>query len=307
MKKDVVSILDLTAEEFAGVIDLALLLKDQRARGEDHSLAKPYTLGMIFEKASTRTRISFEVGMFELGGHALFLNPNDMQLGRGEIVEDTAQVLSRYLSAVMIRSNSHETVTKLADHATIPVINGLSDLEHPCQILADAMTMRERFGTLEGLEIAWVGDGNNVCNSLILASALAGYRIRVATPGGTYAPNASILETADAIGASYTICATPAEAVAGADVIYTDTWISMGDEEEKEERLRAFDGFCVDAALLAAASERAVVMHCLPAHRGEEIAPDVIDGEQSVVFDQAENRLHAQKALLSLLLEGVGH
>ena len=303
MKKDVISILDLTADEFVQVIDLALLLKDQRARGEDHSLEKRYTLGMIFEKASTRTRISFEVGMFELGGHALFLNPNDMQLGRGEVVADTATVLSRYLSAVMIRSKSHATVTELAEHATIPVINGLSDLEHPCQILADVMTMRERFGTLDGLEIAWVGDGNNVCNSLILASALAGYHIRVATPGGVYAPDASVLARADAIGAAYTICSTPAEAVTGADVVYTDTWISMGDEAEKEERLRVFAGYCVDEELLAMASGRAIVMHCLPAHRGEEISPAVIDGEKSVVFDQAENRLHAQKALLSLLLE----
>ncbi len=302
MKKDVVSILDLTESEFHQVIDLAVRLKEQRAIGQNHALEQRYTLGMIFEKASTRTRISFEVGMFELGGHALFLNPNDMQLGRGEIIEDTAKVLSRYLSAVMIRSRSHDTVTQLAAHASIPVINGLSNLEHPCQILADVMTMRERFGTLEGLQVAWVGDGNNVCNSLILASALAGYSIRIATPDG-FEPDQNVLLRADEIGASYTLCETPADAVRGADVVYTDTWVSMGDEEEKGKRLRAFEGYCVDEELVSLASGRAIIMHCLPAHRGEEITPGVIDGEQSVVWDQAENRLHAQKALLSLLLE----
>lgn len=302
MKKDVVSILDLTESEFHQVIDRAILLKEQRAAGENHSLGKRYTLGMIFEKASTRTRISFEVGMFELGGHALFLNPNDMQLGRGEIIPDTAKVLSRYLSAVMIRSGSHDTVTELARHASIPVINGLSNLEHPCQILADVMTMREKFGSVEGLEVAWVGDGNNVCNSLILASALAGFRIRVATPPA-FGPDQTVLSLADEINAPYTICDTPAEAVKDADVVYTDTWVSMGDEAEKQERLRAFAGYSVDEELVSKASDRAVVMHCLPAHRGEEISSGVIDGKQSVVWDQAENRLHAQKALLSLLLE----
>jgi len=302
MKKDIVSILDLTEAEFHQVIDLAVRLKEQRAMGQNHSLGKRYTLGMIFEKASTRTRISFEVGMFELGGHALFLNPHDMQLGRGEIIEDTAKVLSRYLSAVMIRSKSHDMVKELARHASIPVINGLSGLEHPCQILADVMTMREQFGTLEGLQVAWVGDGNNVCNSLILASALAGYSIRIATPDA-FAPDTTVLLKADEIGASYTICGTPAEAVRGADVVYTDTWVSMGDEGEKEKRLRAFEGYCVDEELVSMAADHAIVMHCLPAHRGEEITPGVIDGKQSVVWDQAENRLHTQKALLSLLLE----
>ncbi|MBP5474996.1 MAG: ornithine carbamoyltransferase [Methanomicrobium sp.] len=303
MVKNVLSILDLTKEEFDEVISLAAELKRKRAAGVLEDILPKKTLGMIFEKSSTRTRISFDVGMYELGGHAIFLNPNEMQLGRGEEIRDTARVLSRYLSAIMIRSYLHSTIEEIAKYASIPVINGLSDKEHPCQILADVLAMKERFGDdLSKLRVAWVGDGNNVCNSLILAGAHTGFEITVSTPKG-YEPDEEVLKTAAKHGIRVKYFENPIDAVKGADVIYTDTWISMGEENEKEERLKAFKGFCVDDGLIAHANKDVVVMHCLPAHRGEEISDAVMEGEHSIIWDQAENRLHAQKALLVKLLK----
>ena len=303
MVKNVLSILDLTKDEFDGVISLAAELKKKRAAGVLEDILPKKTLGMIFEKSSTRTRISFDVGMYELGGHAIFLNPNEMQLGRGEEIRDTARVLSRYLSAIMIRSYLHSTIEEIAKYASIPVINGLSDKEHPCQILADVLAMKERFGDdLSKLRVAWIGDGNNVCNSLILAGAHTGFEITVSTPKG-YEPDEDVLKTAAKHGIRVKYFENPIDAVKGADVIYTDTWISMGEENEKEERIKAFKGFCVDDSLIAHANKDVVVMHCLPAHRGEEISDAVMEGKHSIIWDQAENRLHAQKALLVKLLK----
>ena len=300
MKRDLISMLDLSSAEIDMLLDGARRLKE--GRGEASSLLPGKTLGMIFEKASTRTRVSFEVGMFELGGHALFLNAQDLQLGRGEEIRDTARVLSRYLSAVMIRAYHHSTITEFAKYASVPVINALSDLEHPCQILADLLTIRERKGSEEGLSIAWVGDGNNVANSLILGSARQGYSVRAATPPG-YAPSSAIVDAARAEGGDVTLLRSPGEAVEGADVIYTDTWISMGSEAEALKRRAALRGYTVDEALLERASPDAIVMHCLPAHRGEEITDEVMEGVHSVVWDQAENRLHTEKALLVWLIK----
>ena len=300
MKRDLISMLDLSSAEIDMLLDGARRLKE--GRGEAQPLLSGKTLGMIFEKASTRTRVSFEVGMFELGGHALFLNAQDLQLGRGEEIRDTARVLSRYLSAVMIRAYHHSTITEFAKYASVPVINALSDLEHPCQILADLLTIRERKGSEKGLAIAWVGDGNNVANSLILGSARQGYAVRAATPPG-YAPPSAIVDAARAEGGDVTLLRSPAEAAEGADVIYTDTWISMGSEAEALQRRAALRGYTVDEALLSRASPDAIVMHCLPAHRGEEITDEVMEGVHSVVWDQAENRLHTEKALLVWLIE----
>jgi ornithine carbamoyltransferase len=302
MKKDILSILDLNGEELSDIMALAGKLKSEREKGVFTDFLYKKSVGLIFEKASTRTRISFETGIFELGGHPLFLNPNDMQLGRGELIADTARVLSRYLSAIMMRSYSHKTVEELARHSTIRVINGLSDEEHPCQILADIMTMRENFGDdLNDLSVVWIGDGNNVCNSLMLSSALTGYRVNVATPPA-YSPPEKYIQMAKKAGAKVKLFDNPHEAVDGADVIYTDTWISMGCEEEIEARINAFSGYKVDDSLLRDCGTGTIVLHCLPAHRGQEISDEVIDGPASRVWDQAENRLHAQKALLVKLL-----
>ncbi|RPJ52666.1 MAG: ornithine carbamoyltransferase, partial [Methanobacteriota archaeon] len=251
--------------------------------------------------ASTRTRISFEIGMYELGGYPLFLNPKDMQLGRGEEIRDTARVLSRYVSAVMIRAYRHSMIEEFARWAEVPVINGLSDREHPCQILADLQTLRERFGSTDGLKIAWVGDGNNVANSLILASPLTGLEVAVASPS-SYQPSPDIVREANAAGGKVWVTEDPAKAAEDADALYTDVWVSMGDEAERAARLRAFKGYTIDDALVGRAKERAIVLHCLPAHRGEEITESVIEGPRSVVWQQAENRLHAEKALLVRML-----
>jgi ornithine carbamoyltransferase len=240
--------------------------------------------------------------MNELGGHALFLNARDMQIWRGEEIRDTARAASRYVSGIMIRAYKHSTIEEFAKYATIPVINGLSDLEHPCQLLADIMTMKEHFGSLSDLKVAWVGDGNNVCNSLILSTVLTGYNVTVATPKG-YEPEDTIVKKARVLGGNVTLVRKPQDAVKDADVIVTDTWISMGDDEEKEVRLKVFKQYTVDAALLRHASPGARVLHCLPAHRGQEIADEVMEGGQSLVWDEAENRLHAQKALLVRLLK----
>jgi ornithine carbamoyltransferase len=302
MKKDFISILDISREELEGILADAEKLKRQKKAGVPHPLLAGKTLAMIFEKASTRTHISFEVGMNELGGHALFLNARDMQIWRGEEIRDTARAASRYVSAIMIRAYKHSTIEEFARYATIPVINGLSDLEHPCQLLADIMTMKEHFGSLGDLKVAWVGDGNNVCNSLILSTVLTGYDVKVATPKG-YEPEDNIVKKARALGGDVTLVRKPEDAVKDADVIVTDTWISMGDDEEKDVRLNVFRQYTVDAALLRHASPGARVLHCLPAHRGQEIADEVMEGGQSLVWDEAENRLHAQKALLVRLLK----
>lgn len=297
MKKDLLSILDLSREELLDILDDADRLKMLRREGRPHEFLLGKALALVFEKASTRTRISFEVGMAELGGHALFLNPQDLQIGRGEEIRDTARVMSRYVSGMMIRAYKHATIEEFARYSPVPVINGLSDIEHPCQILADLMTIREHFGSFGELTLAWIGDGNNVCNSLVLASALAGYRIRVASPD-RYRVSEEVVARAHAGGGEVTLLRDPAEAVTDAQVVVTDTWVSMGEEGDRENRIQAFRGYTVDAALMRRAAPDAIFMHCLPAHRGHEVADEVIEGPQSVVFDEAENRLHAQKAVL---------
>ncbi len=301
MKKDILSILDITADDLNDLIRDAVHLKAMRAGGEAHKVLDGKSLAMIFEKPSTRTRVSFEVGMTDLGGHALYLNPHDVQLGRGEEIRDMARVLSRYVSGVMIRAYRHETIADYASHSTVPVINGLSDIEHPCQVLADIMTIREHFGQSRDVKIAWVGDGNNVCNSLLLSTALTGMSMAVASPKG-YQPGQQVVGHARSVGGDVMVVESPYDAVMDADVIYTDIWVSMGEEAEHDLRMKAFTGYCISEDLLEHAAPDAVVMHCLPAHRGEEITDAVIEGPQSIVWDQAENRLHAQKALLVKLL-----
>lgn len=302
MKKDFISILDISKDELKGIIADAEKLKRQKKAGVPHALLAGKTLAMIFEKSSTRTHISFEVGMNELGGHALFLNARDMQIWRGEEIRDTARAASRYVSAIMIRAYKHSTIEEFAKFSTIPVINGLSDLEHPCQLLADIMTMKEHFGSLGDLKVAWVGDGNNVCNSLILSTVLTGYDVTVATPKG-YEPEEVFVKKARAEGGNVTLVRKPEDAVKGADVIVTDTWVSMGDDAEKDVRMKVFKQYTVDTSLMRLASSDARVLHCLPAHRGQEISDEVMEGGQSLVWDEAENRLHAQKALLVRLLK----
>jgi ornithine carbamoyltransferase len=301
MKRDLISILDLEAEDLEQIMQDAAALKALRKEGKEHPVLAGKNLAMIFEKPSTRTRISFEVGMNDLGGHALHLNHKDMQLGRGEEVRDTARVISRYVSGVMIRAFLHSTIQEFAAHATIPVINGLSDKEHPCQLLADIFTIREYFGSTEGIRVAWVGDGNNVCNSLILASGLTGMDLRIATPE-EYRPDSAVVDRGRTVGGKVAVFNSPEEAVKDAEVIFTDTWISMGDETQQAQRVKAFAGYTVDEGLLKSADPDAIVMHCLPAHRGQEITDEVLDGPQSAVWDEAENRLHVQKAVLVNLL-----
>jgi len=301
MKKDFISILDISSDELAELIATASRLKEERKIGIFPPYLTQKTLGMIFEKSSTRTRISFEVGMYELGGHALFLNPKDMQLGRGEAVRDTARVMSRFVSAIMIRAHSHQAIIELAAHGSVPVINGLSDEEHPCQILADIMTIIEHLHRTDKVKVAWIGDGNNVCNSLILSTILTGMAVRVASPPG-YQPSDAYVTIAREQGAHIEMGDDPFIAVQNADVVMTDTWVSMGHEDETREREKVFTRYQVNKELLGHARPGAIVMHCLPAHRGYEITDDVIDSDQSVVWDQAENRLHVQKALLLRLL-----
>jgi ornithine carbamoyltransferase len=302
MKSDFISILDIDRYELEELLSEAHQLKREKKAGTTHLLLAGKTLAMIFEKSSTRTHISFEVGMNELGGHALFLNARDMQIRRGEEIRDTARAASRYVSGMMIRAYKHETIEEYAKYATIPVINGLSDREHPCQLLADIMTMQEHFGSTENLRVAWVGDGNNVCNSLILSTVLTGLEVTVSTPKG-YEPDEDIVAKARSLGGKVTLIRGPETAVTDAQVIVTDTWVSMGDEGEKDERINVFKDYTVDADLMKRASPDARVLHCLPAHRGEEITDEVMEGGQSLVWDEAENRLHAQKALLVRLLK----
>jgi ornithine carbamoyltransferase len=303
--KNFISVHDLGAERFEGLLRLAVEVKlDPYAFRTD---LEGRTLGMIFQKSSTRTRVSFEVGMFQLGGHALFLSSNDIQLGRGETISDTALVLSRYLDGIMARTFAHSDVVDLARFGSIPVINGLTDDLHPCQVMADYMTLREEFGELRGRKIAYVGDGNNVAHSLAFGAAKAGMDIAIASPEGYEVQEKYVaLARADAAAAGTEILLTrdPREAVEGASAVYTDVWASMGQEEEAEERLRAFAGFTVDAELMSAAQPEAVFLHCLPAYRGKEVAAEVADGPQSRIFREAENRLHAQKAVLLWLIGG---
>ena len=297
-KRDFLAIPDFETGELYELLALARRLK--RGERRDRPLAGR-TLAMIFEKSSTRTRVSFEAGMFQLGGHALFLSSRDIQIGRGEPIRDTARVLSRYVDGIMIRTFAHATVEELARYASIPVINGLTDLLHPCQVLADCLTIQENFGDdLRPRRVAWVGDGNNMANSWVNAAYRFGFELRLACPE-QYRPDAAVLERAKAV-ASITLTADPAEAVEGADVVNTDVWTSMGQEEETAARARAFQGYHIDSRLMGRAASDAIFLHCLPAHRGEEVADEVIEGPQSRVFDEAENRLHAQKALLVRLM-----
>ena len=305
MKKDLLAISDLTLKDIEKILNRSAALKKLLKQGKSHQTLKGKSLGMIFEKSSTRTRVSFEVGMYHLGGQALFLSSNDLQIGRGESIADTARTLSRYLDGIMIRTFSQETVEELARYATIPVINGLTDLHHPCQALADLFTIQEKRKKLKGLRLAYVGDGNNVANSLIQACVKVGMHFSIACPRG-YELDSAILREAKAAakptGANIVVTADPYRAVREADVVYTDVWASMGQEAEHAKRVKAFRGYEVDRNLIKAARRGALVMHCLPAHRGEEIASGVIDGPQSVIFDQAENRLHTQKAVLEMLM-----
>jgi len=296
-----ISMADLSYEEIIELLDMAEDLKEKRLRGKVTDHLKNKSLAMIFEKSSTRTRVSFEVAMSDLGGHSLYLNYKDIQVGRGETVADTATVLSGYVHGICARVNSHNTIIELADNATVPVINALSDLEHPCQTLADLLTIREYKNKLNGLKFTWIGDGNNVCNSAILGCAIVGMDIVVACPEG-YEPDMDIVAQAEELGGNVTITHDPAEAAANADVLYTDVWVSMGDEAERDKRMRDLARFQVNSELVNFAKHDAIVMHCLPAHRGEEITADVLEGPHSVVFEQAENRLHAQKALLLKLM-----
>jgi ornithine carbamoyltransferase len=292
---------DWSRDQLESVLDLADDLKQRQARREEHHLLPGRTLAMIFQKPSTRTRVSFEVGMTQLGGHALYLAAGDLQLGRGETLKDTATVLSRYVDGIMIRTFDQSDVEELAQHASIPVINGLTDISHPCQALADVMTIRERLGRIEGVRVAYLGDGNNVCASLMVACAKLGALFTAASPEG-YEVWPEAVELARETGGEVELTHDPREAASGADVLYTDVWTSMGQEEERERRLRDLAGFGIDEALVGLANDDAIVLHCLPAHYGEEITENVVYGPQSAVWDEAENRLHAQKALLALVI-----
>ncbi len=300
-----ISIHDYEGEEIHALLRTALRMKDEQRAGVAHRVLAGRTLGMIFQKNSTRTRVSFEVWMSQLGGHALFLSSNDLQLNRGETIADTAHVLGRYVDGIMARVYAHSDVEALAEHSGVPVINGLSDLLHPCQAMADLLTILEKKGRLEGVRMAYVGDSNNVTHSLLQAGARTGMDVRVGSPEG-FQPQAEILERcrdmARRSGGSVRVTQDPAEAVRDADVVYTDTWASMGQESEHEARVKALRAYQVNDALLAHAADDVLFMHCLPAHRGEEVADAVMDGPHSVVFDEAENRLHAQKAILALLM-----
>jgi ornithine carbamoyltransferase len=302
MKKDFLSVYDLDRNDVGVIFDNAAKLKKFQQERKAYTPLRGKTLGMIFDKSSTRTRISFEVGMYQLGGVALFLSSRDTQLGRGESISDTARIMSRYLDGIMIRTYSQELVEEFARHATIPVINGLTDREHPCQILSDIFTIMEKKGSFAGLKVAYVGDGNNIANSWIYAAARLPLHLSLACPEG-YEPDKHILEKGmREAEMGITIHRDPVDAVRDADVVYTDVWTSMGQEAEQEERKRVLRDYQINEALLAHARKDVMVMHCLPAHRGEEITAEIMDGPQSVVIDQAENRLHVQKAIMEILL-----
>lgn len=309
MRKDLVSIADLSLGDFWKILNTATRLKAELKAGNAPPLLAGKVLGMIFQKPSLRTRVSFEVGMRQLGGHAMYLAPDEIQLGRRESVPDAARVLSRFVDGIMVRTFAHREVEVLAENASVPVINGLSDFSHPCQALADMLTIYEKCGKFEGVTLAYVGDGNNVAHSLLLAASLAGMNMMVASPKG-YECDPLVVAKAEAAakasGSKLGLVSDPREAVRGADVIYTDVWVSMGQETEQQQRASVFEPYRVDAPLVELASPDVLVMHCLPAHRGEEITDEVLDGPHSVVLDQAENRLHAQKAVLALLMGNNG-
>ncbi|MBE7034504.1 MAG: ornithine carbamoyltransferase [Ruminococcaceae bacterium] len=303
--KHLLSLHDWTSKDIETALELAAKLKKEQKAGIPHPLLAGKTLGMIFSKSSTRTRVSFEVGMYQLGGHALFLSSNDIQLGRGETIHDTAKVLSRYVDGIMIRTYKQEDVEALAEFGSIPIINGLTDLLHPCQVLADLLTIKEHFGSLKGKKLAYVGDGNNMAHSLLYGCVKCGMDVAVATPKA-YACDATVvanaIEDAKEMGVSVLITEDPKEAVKNADVIYTDTWVSMGQEDQKEEKVKLFAPYQVNEELMAQANDGAIFLHCLPAYRGMEVTEGVIDGPQSLIFDEAENRLHAQKAVMVMTM-----
>lgn len=303
--KHFISVTDATPEEFNQILTLTEEIKNKRKSGTPFTPLKGKTLGMIFTKSSTRTRVSFEVGTVELGGYPLFLSSDDIQLGRGETIYDTANVLSRFLSGIMIRTYAHQDVLDLAKYGTIPIINGLTDYMHPCQAMADLFTIYEHKGKLEGLKLSYIGDGNNVTHSLLHACAMAGMDMAVATPAGyECAPEivAEAKEIAKRTGSKITITHDPVEAISDSDAVYADTWVSMGQEAEKAKRIEIFKPYQINAELFAKAKSDAIFLHCLPAYRGYEVTEDVIDGPQSVIFDEAENRLHAQKAIMTMVM-----
>ena len=299
--KHLLKLLDLTTEEITGILDLADQLKYERKHGIAHPILAGKSIGLIFEKSSTRTRVSFETGMYQLGGHALMLSARDMQIGRGEPVQDTARVLSRYLNGIMIRTFAQKEVEDLAAYGSVPVINGLTDFCHPCQVLADLMTVREKYGLLSGLKLTYIGDGNNMANSLIVGGLKTGMKVSVACPEN-YRPAPQVLTFAKDY-ADFSLVTDPMEAAAGADVVVTDTWTSMGQEEEKAIRVKAFQGYQVNDELMAAANPGAMVMHCLPAYRGYEITEKMFEEHAAEIFEEAENRLHAQKAVMVTLMK----
>jgi ornithine carbamoyltransferase len=303
--KSLATLNDLTREEIEQILKTSELLKLQLIRGQEHPVLKGKTLAMIFEKPSTRTRVSFEVGMWQLGGYALYLSSNDLQLGRGESIADTARTISRYASGIMARVFAHQTILDLIRYSSIPVINGLSDFSHPCQGLADLFTIYEKKGRLEGLKLAYVGDGNNVAHSLIEGSSKMGMNIILACPKG-YEPDSKVMaqgkKEAKKNGSDVKVTNDPKEALKGADVIYTDVWTSMGQEKEKAERIKILKPYQINSKMVKGAKEDYIFMHCLPAHRGEEVTDEVADSRKSVIFDQAENRLHTQKALMALIM-----
>jgi len=301
MNKDFLALADWPLDDLENIFTLAGDLKQRQKEDTPHRLLEGQTLGMIFEKSSTRTRVSFEVGMYQLGGHALFLHSGTTQMGRGEPIKDTARVMARYCDGVMARTYSHKALEEFARHSFVPVINGLSDLYHPCQLMADIFTITEHRPQYRKLKYCWVGDGNNMANSWINAAAIFGFELRIATPPG-YEPDSSIVAKAENAGANLILGHDPQAAATGADVLTTDVWASMGHEEEMKQRRKAFAGFQLNQDLLQLADPEAVVLHCLPAHRDEEITDEVVEGPQSIIFDEAENRLHVQKAILATLM-----
>ncbi len=305
-KKDLLSLEETTKQDIETILSISEMIRQKHRNNEIFVPLLGKSLAMIFRKPSTRTRVSFEIAMFQLGGAALYLSPNELQLGRGESVPDTARVLSRFVNGIMIRTFAHSELIELAQNATIPVINGLTDFSHPCQILADMLTIKDKKKALQGITVAYIGDGNNVCNSWLFGAPKMGINLRVASPKG-YEPDAEVVKRArvfaDASRSQLVITNSPEDAVRDADVVYTDVWTSMGQEQESAKRLKDFAGFQINQQLVKLAKKDCLVMHCLPAHRGEEITDEVIDGPNSVVFDEAENRLHAQKGILALLMQ----
>ncbi len=298
---NLLTIFDLKKEEIEGLVDRAASLKERHKKGIPHRPLLGKTLGLIFDKSSTRTRVSFETAMYQLGGNAIFLSQKDSQMGRGEPIKDTSRVMSRYVDAVVIRTFGHDIIEEYAGYSQVPVINGLTDLHHPCQVLADVLTMVEKKGKYNGVKVSWIGDGNNMANSWIDAAGRLGFELSLACPEG-YFPDPSVLARAKALNPGIRLTQNVDEAAAGADVLNTDVWASMGQEEEKDKRAKAFKGYQINSRVLGLAKKDAIVMHCLPAHRGEEITEEVLEGPNSAVWDEAENRLHIQKAILERLM-----